>query len=274
MHLSKLPQRVSENVTRTNRSAFLRGCFGGVLGLVCFGVLRGEAQGFGPRRDQIPQASPMRVVKDPVNVEIDAFRHTVRQLYNTSNFNELEKIAGDLRASKARLGNGGWKVVQFYDALECRPDEPESMWQLHDQIHRNWIDRNPASITARLAYADFFCSYAWHARGNGYGDSVTSEGGALFRKRLASAHAIVDEARKLKEKDPFLGTVALTVALGEGPAKDQYDAIVEEANAAEPGYWGYDIRRAYSLLPRWYGAPGEWEAYALKAAARPDGLGA
>ncbi|MDQ3621744.1 MAG: hypothetical protein M3463_04540 [Verrucomicrobiota bacterium] len=31
--------------------------------------------------------------------------------------------------------------------------------------------------------------------------------------------------------------------------------------------------RAYSLLPRWHGEPGDWEAHAEQASARPDGLG-
>jgi hypothetical protein len=78
----------------------------------------------------------------------------------------------------------------------------------------------------------------------------------------------------MKEKDPYLAMVALTVALGEGPDKAEYDAIVEEADAAEPSFWRYDTKRAFSLLPRWHGKPGDWEAFALKAAARPDGLGA
>ena len=33
------------------------------------------------------------------------------------------------------------------------------------------------------------------------------------------------------------------------------------------------MSRAESLLPRWYGKPGDWEAYAVQTAARPDGLG-
>ena len=222
----------------------------------------------------VPAAAQPRFVKDPVSKEISAFRHSVRQLYNASNFDELEKIAAELCATKARYGNGWWKIESFYDSLECAEDEQERMWRLHDQIHRDWIAKKPASISARVAYADFFCCYAWHARGFGYADSVKAEGWKLFRERLSSAHKVVDEARKIKEKDPYLGIVALRVAQGEGPEKAEYDAILDEAYAAEPAFWRYDAKRAYSLLPRWHGKPGEWEAFALKAAARPSGLGA
>jgi hypothetical protein len=50
--------------------------------------------------------------------------------------------------------------------------------------------------------------------------------------------------------------------------------LLEQAKAFEPKFWAYDIARARSLLPRWYGEPGDWEAYAEQAAGRPDGLGA
>ena len=247
-----------------------------LFGLACLAGLRGDAQPLARlvNVEGRPEAPKIRFVKDPVDKEIQTFRHDVRQLYNTSRFDELEKIATELRGAKAKVANGSWKIVRYYDSLECRKEEPESMWQLHDRIHRDWIAQKPVSVTAKLAYADFFCSYAWHARGNGYADSVTPEGWKLFRERLESAQKIVDEVRKMKDKDPYWGTVALRIALGLGMDKKAYDALVAEAHAAEPLYWGYFVGRAYSLLPRWHGEPGDWEAFALKAAALPDGLGA
>jgi hypothetical protein len=66
----------------------------------------------------------------------------------------------------------------------------------------------------------------------------------------------------------------LRVALGEGWPKAKYDALAAEAVAFEPKFWAFDTARAYSLLSRWHGAPGDWEAYAEQASARPEGLGA
>lgn len=219
-------------------------------------------------------ANPLRVIReDAVLKEIGAFRHETRSWYNTRRFDELEQRAAELRASKAVFGNGRWKIQRFYDSLECADDETESMWQLHEQIHQDWIAKKPASITARIAYADFLLSYAWYARGHDYADKVTPEGKKLFRERLAAAHKALDEARKMPEKDPYLWSVALAIALGEGPAKAEYDALVEQAHASEPMFWSYDTARALSLLPRWYGEPGDWEQYALAASARSDGVG-
>lgn len=220
------------------------------------------------------EATSLRPSRDPIQDEIYAFRLRARQAYNSRSFDELEKMASALRSSKETFGNGSWKIAQFYQAFACREDEPESMWTLHQQIHRDWITAKPASVTAQVAYADFLTDYAWRARGSGYVDSVTEEGWRLFRERMASARAALDEARKLKEKDPYLWLVGLEIARGQEWSKAEYDSWLTEAKSIEPKFWGYDTERAFSLLPRWYGKPGEWEAYAEEASARPDGLGA
>ena len=216
----------------------------------------------------------LKPTKDPILEEIYAFRLKMRGLYNNRRFAELEQAAVEIRRTKPVFDNGSWKIVQFYDSFGCRAEEPESMWQLHDRIHQDWIAQFPTSITARVAYADFFTDYAWHARGTGFADKVTKEGWRLFGERLASASKKLAEARWLTDKDPFWWEVALGVALGQHWPKNEYDQLLEQAKAFEPKFWAYDIARARSLLPRWYVEPGDWEAYAEQAAGRPDGLGA
>ena len=213
-------------------------------------------------------------MKDPVQEEIYAAKLKTRQAYNERRFDDLEKEAAELRKTKEVFGNGSWKIAQFYDALTCSADEPESMWQLHDRIHQEWIAAKPESISARVAYAEFFTDYAWRARGTAFADKVTEKGWQLFAERLAAARKVLEEARALEEKDPYWWMAALTVALGQSWDAAQYKVLLAEAHKFEPKYWGYDTSRAYSLLPRWLGQPGDWEAYAEEAAARPDGLGA
>ncbi len=223
--------------------------------------------------DERAAGAKLKPVKDPISEKIYKFRVQVRQAYNNRRFDDLEGTAGHIRAAKSTFGNGSWMIAQFYESLECRHDEPESMWQLHDQIHRDWIATKPQSLTAQLAYADFLVEYGWHARGSGYADKVTTEGWQLFRERLAAARKLIEGARSWPEKDPFCWVVALEIAMGQQWSKPSYDALVTEAHAIEPSFWGYDTARAFSLLPRWYGEPGDWEAYAEQTSARPDSLG-
>lgn len=216
----------------------------------------------------------LETAKDPVDREITAFRGNTRTAYNNSRFDELEKIAAEARASKARFGNGSWKIFQFYQSLACHEEEPESMWQLHDKIHEAWIAAKPDSITARVAHADFLVEYAWHARGSGYADTVTPKAWKTFGIRLGKAARILENARTLEPKDPYFWNVALTVGMGQGWEKPAFDAMVAEAAAFEPKFFAFDLTRARTLLPRWHGEPGDWEAYAQQASERPNGLGA
>ena len=216
---------------------------------------------------------PIQETKDKITTEILEFRLKTRALYNASKFDELEALADQLRAERARFGNGSWKIYQFYDALECRYEEPESMWQLHSRIHESWDAAKPRSITARVAHADFFTAYAWRARGTDYSDKVTKEGWRLFDERLAQAAELLNKSAEFEPKCPMWWHVRMTVALGQGWSWDDHERLFQEAKAFEPEFWGYDVAKARYLLPRWHGQPGEWE-YALSLENdRPKGLG-
>ena len=210
---------------------------------------------------------------DPVMEEMTAFRNETRQFYNNHNFDKLEARANEIRAGKARFANGSWKIDHFYSSLACQPQEPENMWQLHEQIHQEWEKKFPQSITARVASAGFLVSYAWHARGTGYANEVTDEGWRLFRERLASARTTLDQSASLTPKCPVMWQVQMDIALGQSWSKEDFAKLFEEAKAFEPQYFPYDLSQAKFLMPRWYGEEGDWEAAAEKEIERPGGLG-
>ena len=205
--------------------------------------------------------------------ELTAFRNSTRQLYNNRKFAELEAFAGKIRSGKERMGTGSWKIFQFYDSLNCRADEPESMWQLHDTIHREWEAAYPESITACVARADFLTTYAWHARSDAYANEVTEEGWRLFRERLAEARTLLEQSKRLSPLCPVWFSTSQTVALGQDWSREEYDALFLEAKKLEPEFFAFDISRAQYLLPKWHGEPGEWEAEAEKEIERSGTAG-
>ena len=160
----------------------------------------------------MPGLPPVQETKDKITEEIWQFRLKTRALYNASRFDELEALAAQLRTERGRFGNGSWKIVQFYESLGCRSDEPESMWQLHARIHENWDTAKPRSITAHVAHADFLNEYAWHARGSGFANTVTKEGWRLFSERLAKAKELLDKSADFEPKCPVWWRVRMTVA--------------------------------------------------------------
>lgn len=191
--------------------------------------------------------------------ELIQFRGDTRQLYNNRKFAELEALADKIRSAKERFPGGTWKIQQFYDCMDCRDDEPESMWTLHEKIHQEWEGKFPRSSTAQIAKAQFYISYAWHARSAAYADQVTEEGWKLFRERLAQARTILDQSKSLGPACPVWWSSYQTVALGQEWDRAAYDALFRDAVKFEPEFDPYDTSRAKYLLPRWHGKPGDWE---------------
>ncbi len=220
-----------------------------------------------------PEKAAFARGEDMIMQEQQAYRGETRQFYNNRNFDQLEARANETRTSKAKFGNGSWKLHDVYDSLDCRAEEPESMWQLHEQIHQAWEKKFPDSITARVAHADFLTNYAWHARGTGYANEVTEEGWRLFRERLASARTLLDQSKDLPVKCPVWWQVCMRVAIGQEWSKEEFAALFEEAKSLEPTYFMHDLAQAKFLMVRWYGDEGDWEKAAEKEIDRPGGLG-
>ena len=226
-----------------------------------------------PDDDDLSFPDADKLGSDETFKKLMAYRYATRMAYNNRRFDELEARADSARSSKARFGNGSWKIGQFYDSLGCRAEEPESMWHLHDSIHKDWIAAKPNSITARVAQIVFLTEYAWHARGGGYNNTVTSEGWRLFGERLKAAHQLLVDSKETGTSCPVWWLTGMKIALGESWPRANYDHFCAQAKALEPTFWGYDTSRSNFLAIKWHGQPGEWEAAAEAAAADPQGLG-
>ncbi|MBZ0186580.1 MAG: hypothetical protein K8F91_10060, partial [Candidatus Obscuribacterales bacterium] len=118
---------------------------------------------------------------------------------------------------------------------------------------------------ALTAVAEGYADYAWEARGGGYSDTVTQEGGKLFEKRLAVARQWLEKAGPKRKSYPRWYSAASTIALGEGWDAEKFDATMDEGIKLFPTYYTLHFDRVYHLQPRWYGKEGDWEAYAAKA---------
>lgn len=246
------------------------------------------------------QAAQLKPAYDPVHEEMNAFFNEVNGLLTTHRFDELEARATELRTAKPKFSNGSWQIRQFYEALSC-PSHEEMDWRVCEKHLKDWLAAQPKSITAHVAYANFLIDYAQEARNLNYVCMVTPEGwlllndkqfskiglaGAqdslpgprgvhLFRERLAQAYQLLAQARQLPARDLYWWAATLRMALDQDWPAHDLDALVNEAHAFEPQYWGYDTARAYSLLPRRSGGQqGAWEAYAEESAKRPGGPGA
>jgi hypothetical protein len=210
---------------------------------------------------------------DPPDAAVRAARVQWRQLLDSGNFAELDAVANQLRSQRSRFQGGVWQLFVFYNTVG--PAGPmtatDAAWEAQIAKLEQWAKEEPGSVTPRIALARAYTAFAWKARGNGFANTVTPEGGTQFRERIQLARTTLEQAQKLNNGDPEWFRAMQTVALAQGWPRQQVDALVEAALSVEPGYSAFAIAEANYLLPKWYGKPGETEEFAARVADRIGG---
>jgi hypothetical protein len=198
----------------------------------------------------------------------------IRQMLFRKDFSGLEEAATAARSSRERFPGGTWKLYEFYDSVSSPPEDFQASNEAWEGIIANlkdWGTANPESVTAKIALAQAYVSYGHEARGNGYAGSVTEDGWRLLAERTDIAYSILQEAAALSAKCPYGYEVMIQIARDQGWPKEKTEQVVEGLYALDPAY--YHVYREYAnyLLPKWYGTPGEAEAFAESISDRIGG---
>ena len=187
-------------------------------------------------------------------------------------YQELDALAARLQRDNVTFANGDWEISFFYEGVSDLPAAyTDAQWEQRMQALRDWWEADTESMTARVAYALGLFNYGWKARGKGYADTVTEDGWRQFRERLAEARRILIAAERLGPDSPVYYSTRLRIAFVDGTPRAQWEELFAQSVAAFPGYTRFYLAMANFLLPRWYGAPGEWEAFAAASADRVGG---
>lgn len=227
------------------------------------------------RRDNI-QPSPtlpfqITIVETPETEEINDTSNRVANLLAAKDYDKLDELATEYRASKEGYADGTWKLGSIYAGTQLPDNADDAAWESRQREIQNWIGAKPESVTARIALARFLRDYAWKARGSGYANTVTDESWRLFGERLNQAAEVLKDARNLKETCPVYWSTLMGVGLGLQISKAQFNSIFNQATETEPSYEYYYRTRAVFLLPRWNGDEGEWEKDLAQSADRIGG---
>lgn len=207
-------------------------------------------------------------------VAVERYSAHIREILLQNRFDDLDAIASELRATKARFVGGPWKLHKFYYGLDSPAQgkkATEDDWLSVLERLREWIRQRPESITAQVALGQALTQYAWNARGTGFSGAVGPDGWRLFRERLALAQGVLDEAAKLRTKCPNWYSAMQWVAIGQGWDAGRFDTLFKKAVAAEPMYHYFYFNKAQFLLPRWHGREGDWEKFADETYATAGG---
>jgi hypothetical protein len=179
---------------------------------------------------------------------------------NEEDFLWLEQTAAKARDGKERFEGGYWVLKDFYDGLMPKDNSDAEYEKLFERLER-WKKAFPDSITARIAVAEAWQSYAGEARGGGYANTVAEEGWRLFQERMKKSKEELVEAKKLKKFCPIWYSSMMSIAKLEGWNYDDFEEIYQQAIAAEPDFYMFYREKAAYLLPRYHGSEKQWLAY-------------
>lgn len=219
------------------------------------------------------EAAALVEATSPFQQDLKRFTAEIRGAFDEKKFDLLEAKAKEFRDSKELFPDGTWKLTRFYEAIGKRFHSGDAGYLADLATYESWEAAHPDSTTRRVALVDFLTAYAWHARGNGYAHTVTDEGRRLMGERLGHAWKISQTLRQAEEKDPYGYEMAVIAAMGLGLEASEFESILAESRSHFPTYYPVEVRRAYSLLPRWYGKEGDWEAFAMAVSKLEGGLG-
>ena len=196
--------------------------------------------------------------------ELILFDNEIKTLMKARDFEGLENMAVKFRDGKERFIGGGWKIHSFYSSVSApiSPKITESAWKTHIDFLQAWKQAIPESVTARCALVNAYISYAWLPRGHGFANSVSDAAWKVFYERLEMATA---EAKSIAnpQEDPYgYFENKLVLAKAQGWDRQWFESTFTEAISLDPTYQYFYTQKAVYLLPRWSGAPGEWERFA------------
>jgi hypothetical protein len=181
-----------------------------------------------------------------------------QSLFDQKKYAELEKIYDDFVSSKSQRPNGDWNASFFITGVSLEEEPADDRWEPHIARLNDWIKARPNSYLAKLLLAKTMVDYAWHARGTGYANTISDEGGKLFSTRLEKA---LKTLMSVSVRTPNWYSTRQTIALGQGMDRAEYGKVVEEGRRKFPEFALIVTNKFYYLLPRWYGQEGESEKY-------------
>jgi hypothetical protein len=126
-----------------------------------------------------PGAENSALIMDRPGERQTVMRKAHDDLY-AGNFDSLEGTERDFRTSGSRFPDGFEKVSAFYEGLSNPWARGESAWTGFLDKITAWQKAKPDSIVAAAVMGQALANYSWVARGNGYADTVTTEGWQLL----------------------------------------------------------------------------------------------
>ncbi|HEV2106207.1 MAG TPA: hypothetical protein VGU27_10825 [Candidatus Eisenbacteria bacterium] len=191
----------------------------------------------------------------------------VVQLALGGRFGSLDSLLDSLERRRPELRDGTLAEEHVYDWLAGAGLEPGAGQRARFVgAMRRWHEAEPGSEAAAAAYAGALTGLAWESL------AASPAAGPAFDRRLDEAWSVLAPWQDAPGGGVGWTLAAFRIALGEGWPRGRVDQLRNHALDQRPDFERADALEAACLLPRFGGAPGEWQAFATAVAEDgPDG---
>lgn len=196
------------------------------------------------------------IIAPAIQTALDA-----RTLLQRRQFTKLDRLAEQYRTDLSPGADGKPNLLAFFNGVDNTVADcggghssTEAQWKEHRRLLQAWRKAAPHSTAAVLASASFMTAYGWHARGSGYGSTVSDEGWQLFKERVQQARTQFESMDPSLRDNPEWYSGMLTIALAQGWEKPDFDALFQQARQHFPGYISFYYTQAAYYSPLWHGS--------------------
>ena len=194
-----------------------------------------------------------------------------RDYFLAGDFQSLESIAKQYRATEERTESGLLKLPLFYDGIArsapIEATDAEAWRTALDQADR-WIATMPKSPTPYIAKSHLLLKRAWAYRGTSYANDVAMWNMLRFKQEAKKARDLLIENKSIADSDPeFYGSM-LSSLLATGDKEEDYEDYLDEALTKFPNFDALYFSAATFYDPRWCGSESELSHLALQAVGR------
>jgi hypothetical protein len=194
-------------------------------------------------------------------------------------FEALDGLESELRDPDIRLIGGNSQLYEFYGALGAFATmglfscNSQVSFDEKRELLEQWIAAKPKSLGAHIALGQLWWNAGYQERGEGYANSVgffqwISSYADLYKAKTALANIDIGA-------DPHGYYLLMEIAQDEfgwfTNRRGTLDNLYSEGVRAYPLYFHFYSLRAQILQVRWYGQPGELDAYEASLATSPGG---
>lgn len=186
-------------------------------------------------------------------------------------FAGLNRMAHDFRTSRRRTSSGTWALAYFWYGWEGHHARDAAGCGFDDAFIDDWIAAAPQDPAPYIARAIALQRQAWCLRGTGFAGSVPPATMARFTAIMRQARDSLERHRAVAAVDPRFHEERIGIAVALGTPRDEFAALVDQASAREPYYYGIYFAASQYYLPIWFGEPGDLDRLARLAVSRtPD----